>query len=147
MTTIRTPSDHILNKQSLAPQAIGTGATVNGTGVDTEGFEAGRLEVQAGAVVAGANQSVTVKIQQSSDDAASDPYADIALATTGAILNAGENEPYLIDINLSETERYLRAVATGGSSAGGLVSAAFNLMTARHSPPTQDNTVVETGYT
>ncbi len=143
---VHTPSDSVLTKQALAPQDIGTGATVNGTGVDCLGHEVAVLEVNAGAIDSGANKSVTVKLQESSDDGDSDAYADVTDATTGAIDNDGQNEPYLIEVNLSERERYLRAVATGGSADGGLVGAVLNLYRSRHNPPTQDNTVVQIGF-
>jgi hypothetical protein len=135
-------SDNVLVKQSIAPQAVGTGAIVNGTGVDCAGHETALVDVELGAIVDGANISVTVKLQESSDDGVADAYADIAGATTGAVLNAGQNEPYLFDVNLSERERYIRAVATGGSSGGGLASAAIHLGGGRHRPPTQVNTVI-----
>lgn len=144
---IRTPSDHVLNKLSLAPQAVGAGATVNGTGVDKRGWETAQAAIDIGAVVDAANTSVTVKLQESSDDGVSDAYADVSGATTGAVLNAGQNEPYTFDINLSDRERYLRLVATGGSVGGGLVSGEIVLMDGRTLPPTQDNTPVQVGYT
>jgi hypothetical protein len=135
-------SDNVLVKKSLAPQAVTTGATVNGTGVDCAGYESLMVDVELGAIVDSANVSVLVKLQQSSDDGSVDTYADITGATTGAVLNAGANEPYVFDVNLSECERYIRAVAIGGASGGGLVSAAFHLSGGRHLPPTQVNTVI-----
>lgn len=139
---IHTPSDNILVKQSIAPQAIASGA-VNGAGVDCAGYETALVEAQIGAIVNAANKTLTIKLQESSDDGSSDAYADITSATTAAIANAGQNKPYLFDVNLSERKRYLRAVATAGSADGGLVSVAFLLMAGRHLPPTQEKTVIQ----
>ena len=139
-------SDTQLVKQGIAPQAVAAGATVQGGGIDCLGYETQQVVVEMGAIVSGANKTVTVKLQESSDNNVADAWADVASATTGAIANAGQNEPYIVDVNLSEVERYLQAVATGGSSDGGLVSATFVLAKGREAPPTQVNTVVRIGY-
>jgi hypothetical protein len=141
---LHSPSSEILAKQAIAPQAVGTGATVEGNYIDCLGYEAALVIVEAGAISSGANISVTVKLQEDADG--SGAGTDITGATTGAIVNAGENEPYMFDINLSEFARYLRPVATGGSSGGGLVGVTFLPMRGRHLPPTQDNTVIRVGY-
>jgi hypothetical protein len=138
---IQNSTDTVLVKQSLAPQAVAN-ATVNGTGIDCSGYEHLLVVANLGAIADSSNVTLTVKLQESSDDASADPYADITGATTGAIANAGQNNPYVFDVNLSERERYLRAVVTGGSSGGGLVSATFHLSGGRHLPPTQVKTVI-----
>ena len=139
-------SESVLVKQSIAPQAVGTGATATGAAVDCQGFETLLVDVELGAIVDTTNISVTVKLQQSSDNGDEDAFADISGATTGAIGHSGANEPYLFDVNLSECERYIKAVATGGSAGGGLVSVAFHLSKARHAPPTQVNSAIRVGY-
>lgn len=139
MPTIHTPSDHILVKQGIAPQTVGD--DVEGNGIDCQGYETLLVIIEAGDMGTG---TTTVKLQQSSDDAAADPYADITDATQDMVA-AGENEPYLIEVNLSERERYIRAFASE-TNADGLVSVTFCLMTGRHLPPTQDNTVIQIGY-
>lgn len=141
---LHSPSSEILAKQGIAPQAVGTGATVEGNYIDCLGYESAQVIVEAGAINAGANIGVTVKLQEDEDGTGSG--TDITGATTGEIANAGQNEPYVFDINLSEFERYLRPVAIGGSSGGGLVGVTFLLMRGRHLPPTQVNTVVRVGY-
>jgi len=139
MPTIHTPSDNILVKQSLAPQQITD--NTEGDGIDCQGYEVLLVVVEAGDMGTG---TTTVKLQESSDDGDADAYADITSATV-ALAAAGENEPYLIEVNLSERERYIRAFASE-TNADGLVSATFCLMTGRHLPPTQDNTVVQIGF-
>ena len=132
-------SDNVLTKQVIAPQAVAAGASVNGTGVDTTGYEYLQANIQIGAIVAAANKTVTVKLEESANNST---WADIASMATGAIANAGQNASYLIDLNLSERKRYVRATATGGSADGGLVGVSFNLSTGRHLPPTQEKTVI-----
>ncbi len=140
-----TLSDNFLVKQGLAPQVSTIGAEVKGGGVDCAGFETALLIAEVGAIVDGATKSVALKIQESDDDV-DGHYADIASATTGAILYAGENSPYLIDVNLSQFKRWLRAVNIGGAADGGLVGGTWILGKGRHLPPTQENTVVRVGY-
>jgi hypothetical protein len=137
-------SDSHLVKGSLWPQAVTQDDDTNGDGVDCLGYETLLAVVAAGDIAAG---TVTVKLQESSDDGSTDAYADIASATTGAIAAAGDDEVYLIDVNLSERERYIRAVATdAGGGGANEVAAVFVLSKGRHLPPTQENTVVKIGY-
>jgi len=135
-------SENFLVKQVVAPQAIASGS-VNGSSVDCSGYETLLVDIEIGAIVDAANKSLTVKLQDSANNS---DWADITGATTGAILAAGDGEPYLMDVNLSEVERYVRAVATAGSADGGLVAVAFILGKGRHLPPTQVNTVIQVGY-
>jgi hypothetical protein len=138
-----TPSQNSLVKQSIAPQAVAGAATVNGTGVDCAGYESALVDIEVGAIVAAAGKSLTIKLQESSDNGVADAFADITGATTSAIVAAGQNKPYLFDVNLSEREQYLRAVVTGGAADGGLVSVSIQLSNGRHLPPTQDNTAIQ----
>lgn len=144
---LHTPTSQFDFTQAIAPQTAGADAdAVTGSGIDCLGFEVALFVVEVGAVADAANTTVAVQIQQSSDDGDSDAYADLSAATTGAVANAGQNEVYLIEINLSEVERYLRAIVDGGSVAGGLVSVTCILLQGRHLPPTQQNTVVRYGF-
>lgn len=144
---LHTPSEHFKAVQAIAPQAAGTGAdAVEGAGIDTLGYEVALFVVEMGAIAAAANTSVAVQIRESSDNNDSDAWADLAGATTGVIANSGQNEVYLIEVNLSEVERYLSPTVDGGSSGGGLVGVSCLLMQDRHLPPTQQNTVVRYGF-
>lgn len=135
-----TLSEDALVKQNLAPQSIASGASENGAGQDAQGYETLLAVVAAGVATTG---NVTVKLQESSDDGDADAYADITDATTPAIGPTGDEEPYLIELNLSERERYIRAVATVAGGGSVLVGVTFLLGRGRHLPPTQDNTVVQ----
>jgi len=137
---MHTVSDNLVVKQNIAPQDVASGATVNGAGQDCAGHEQLLAVVEVGLATTG---NITVKLQESSDDGSTDAYADITSATTGAVGTTGDNEPYLIDVNLSERERYIRAVATAAGGGDVLVGVSFVLARGRHLPPTQDNTVVK----
>jgi hypothetical protein len=131
-------SQHILVEQDIAPQQINTGNSVNGGGVDCSGYENLMAAVSVGVVDTG---NITVILQESDDDGVADAYAAITDATTGAIAAAGENEMYLIDANLSEHKRWVRARAT--AAGGGFALVGVNLeLHGRRLPPTQENTVV-----
>jgi len=132
-------SDSVLVKQTLAPQSIAGGAVINGSSVDCAGYEQLLAHVELGAIASAANTSLSVKLQESADNST---FTDVNGAATAAILNAGQNAPYLLAVNLSERKRYLRAVVTAGSAGGGLLSASFELSAGRHLPPTQDKPVV-----
>lgn len=131
-----------LVKPAVVTASLGTGAT-NGPGVDCRGFERATLLVNVG-VVPGDN-TVTVKLQESSDNGAGDAFADVATATTGAIAAAGGSATYAIEVNLSKRERYLRAVATGAGTTPAVPTSAVLVLhrsTTANMPATQDKTVV-----
>jgi hypothetical protein len=137
---MHTISDNALVYQAIAPQSIASGATVNGTGQDCEGYEQLLADVEVGLATTG---NVTVKLQESSDDGSEDTYADITDATTPAVDPTGDYETYLIEVNLSERERYIRAVATAAGGGTVVCGVSFVLSRGRHLPPTQQNTVVK----
>jgi hypothetical protein len=132
-----------LVKPTLVPASLAAGAT-NGVGVDCRGYGRATLLVSVGELAG--DHNVTVKLQQSSDDAATDAYTDVTSATTGAIAAAGDAAVYAIEVDLSKRERYLRAVGTvaGTSTPVALTSAVLILHRPGTSnlPPTQDKTVV-----
>jgi hypothetical protein len=132
--------------QAIAPQSVGSGATVTGTGQSCLGFESLLAVIDIGAIADTLNHSLTVKLQESSDDGDSDAYTDITSATTGAVDNDGQNEVYLIELNLSERERYIRAVVTGGSAGGGVVAVDFHLGNPRSAPVSLENAITKIGF-
>jgi len=103
--------------------------------------------VNVGNVDTGSTKYVIVLLQESSDDGDTDSYADISLATTPSVLLAGDDEVYLIELNLSERERYIRCTIDGGDGDGSDgVSVSFALFRGRLAVPTQQNTVVQVGF-
>lgn len=125
---------------SLLPQSLQVGAN-NGTGVDTKGFAEAMIVIMAGAVTS--NGSHAFKVQESSDDAVADAYADISSATFTAITADNDNAVYVGRLNLRTRERYIRVVDTGTSQV--MEGAALILLSgAKVKPVSQANTVAFT---
>ena len=112
-------------------------STVNGTGFDTRGFESALIIVNSGAN--GSSGTVDIKMQESSDDAVADAYADISGAAFTQITEANDNTIYVGTVKLEGRERYLRAVAVVGTAACDL-GITVVLMGGDVLPPTQVNT-------
>lgn len=110
---------HVSEGIGMTPQSL-TNATVNGTGIDRmpageEGAESCVLVVISGA---GAITTLDVTVQDSTDDAGSDPYADLVdnegnVVATAQITGNGALE--FIDFNLENAKKFIRAevVVTG----------------------------------
>lgn len=82
---------------------------VTSDAVDTQGYD-GVLFVTSFGTAASGN---TVKVQQSSDDAAADSYADL----TGTSVTSGtSDEDVFVDVQRPK-ERYLKLVAARGTSS------------------------------
>ena len=133
-----------LLKPAIVTAELASGAT-DGPGVDCLGFERATLIVNVGTVTG--DHSVTVKVQESSDDGDADAYADVTDATTGAVTTSNDaGLAKAIEINLSKRERYLRAVGTvaGTSTPVALTSAVWVLhrSTTTNLPADQDADVV-----
>ena len=118
--------------------AAGTGDTQTSSAVDTAGFDGCLFAVHLGAITATA--VTTVKAQQSSDDGATDAYADLAgSAQTPA--DTDDNKIVLIDI-FRPQERYLKALvvrATANVVIDGIDAILYN---ADVKPTVQDATTV-----
>lgn len=84
-------------------------SAVTSDAVDTQGYD-GVLFVTSFGTAAAGN---TVKVQQSSDDAAADAYADL----TGTSVTSGtSDEDVFVDVQRPK-ERYLKLVAARGTSS------------------------------
>ena len=140
------PTDFMLIKPTLDPES--RTASASGRGVNCQGFTRLTAIFHLGAHDGTTgDETVTFKLQGSSDDGAVDTYADITNATTGAIgdvvPNATSGNVYVIELNLDGKEQYVRgATVAAGTTPIDLCSAIFILSRARYAPPTQDNTVV-----
>ncbi len=148
MNPTHTIVDNFKIETLLVPQVLGDGDSVSGDGKSLLGAETACVAVTVGAVASGANKTVAVKLQKSASGASNaDDWEDIkdqddVAAATAAIDNAGQNKTYLIELNVSELgeKYYVRAVAEGGSSDGGLVSAVVISGQLRILPPVQEAT-------
>jgi hypothetical protein len=137
---MHTISAYELIKQMLAPAVLAAGANAGDHTVNCQGFDRALLHVSVGAF-AGTTPTVTVKIQESNDDAATDPYADVANATTAALSAAGI---YLIDVKLNLRKKWLKIIATVAGTGSPTAACAVNLELgrARYLAVAQDNTPV-----
>jgi hypothetical protein len=144
---IRTPSDHIKVVPSLDPES--RTAAADGLGVDCRGFSRALMVIHQGAHdITTGDEAVTYKVQESSDDASADAYADVTGATqtisVTEVPNATAGETWVIDIDLDGRERYLRAVATPtGTTPIDVAGVVFYLFNPALGPPEQENTPVQ----
>lgn len=136
MSNIHTPADRVLTKHSFS-LAI-TAAAVNGTGVDTRGFEEAKAIYYA--APSGAGTTSDCKLQESDDNST---FADVTGATFTQVTTAGGAKVNTMNINLSKRKRYVRLVHTGaGGSAAGQAYGLFELYNPRNAAVAQDVTPV-----
>lgn len=139
MSNIHTPADHTLEKHQFSV-AI-TAATTNATGFSTKGFEKALAIFYA--APSGTGTTADCKLQESSDDAAADAYADVSGGAFAQVTTAGGAKLQVMNINLSKREEYLRLTHTGaGGSAAGQAYALIILFNGRLVPPTHTQTVI-----
>lgn len=143
---IHTPSDSVKAQASLDPEV--RTASANGAGVDCRGFERALVVLHVGAHDrTTGDETLDVKIQESSDNGAGDAFGDVGggeFAQIGNVVpNATKGNVYVMDVDLSKRERYLRVV---GTAAGTTPSTAYGvtilLFNPRYAPVTQDATPV-----
>ena len=129
---IHTPSNHVLVKSSFAVSI--SAASVNGAGVDTEGFT--RAMAVVNAAPSGSGTTSTTKLQESADNSS---FADVAGAVLAAITTAGGAKVETMNVDLSKRQRYLRLVHTGtGGSAAGPAVGLITLFNPQQAAVTQD---------
>jgi hypothetical protein len=85
--------------------------TANGTGVDGAAASAFGLQAYLH-VFAFTGTDATIKLQESSDDAVGDPYADV-VGSTFTVVTAGPTSERVITAGNLTVERYLRYRVTG----------------------------------
>jgi len=145
MSNIHSPHQHVLVKPSLDPES--RTAAANGLGVDCLGFEEALIVFHLGAHDrTTGDETIEAKVQESSDNGAGDAFADVPGATTGVlgnvVPNATSGNLYLIHVNLSKRERFLRVVtAVAGTTPIDLCSAVILLFNPRNAALAQDNPV------
>ena len=88
-------------------------ATVDGDGVDTNGYDEALVILNAG--TATATGTANVKLQESSDNAVADAFTDIAGAAFVEVVAANDETVYVGRIRVKNFERYIRAVSIVGT--------------------------------
>ncbi len=115
----------------------GTSAQTS-SAIDTAGFDGVKIYSLFGAITSGA--ATSVKVQQSSDDASADAYADL-LGTSVTVADDDDNQVVVHDI-YRPRERYLKVVisrATQNAVIDGVVAVLYN---ASKEPTTDDTATV-----
>ena len=146
MSNIHTPSKHVLAKPSIAIAARTT--ALNGIGVDCRGYTRALVifNVAAHDRTTG-DETLDVKIQESQDDGSVDTYADVTSAAfaqiAGQTITATKGLTFLMDIDLTQRERWLRAVGTpAGTTPVDTYTVTILLLNPVEKPPAQDQTVI-----
>jgi hypothetical protein len=117
--------------------AAGTTA-ITSDAVDVSGFGGCCFLVPLGAIVGGAVTSL--KVQQSSDDAATDDYSDVA-GTSQTIADTDDDKLKYVDVLLPQ-KRYLKLLisrGTANATIGGILAVLYDAKGAR--PITQGTSV------
>lgn len=117
--------------------AAGTTAQTS-SAIDTQGFDGVKIYSAFGAITSGA--ATSVKVQQSSDNASADAYADL-LGTSVSVADDDDNQVVVHDI-YRPRERYLKVVisrATQNAVIDGIVAVLYG---ASKMPTTDDTTTV-----
>lgn len=146
MSNIHSPAAHVLVKPTLDPES--RTASASGLGVDCRGYEKALFIFHLGAHDrTTGDETIEFKVEESSDNGSTDTFAAVTNATTGALgdvtPNATSGNVYLIEVNLSKRERYLRgATVAAGNTPIDLCSAMVLLFNGRNLAVSQDATVI-----
>jgi hypothetical protein len=127
-----TEDNRIQQAVTTANGATGT-AAINGTALDTVGYNGGCCIVTFGPITAGAVTSI--KLQQSSDNGGDDDYTDVA-GTSQTVADDADNTVFVIDFTRS-TKRYVRLVVSRATQAATVGAATYIQYGARSMPVTQ----------
>ncbi len=127
-------SDQVYPVSAITPTAGLAAATlVTSSAIDTEATacDGVMFAVHFGTIVSGAVTSL--KIQQSSDDAATDDYTDV-LGTNQTVADTNSNKTFIVDIR-RPGKRYLKILVSRGTQ-NATVSALAYLYNLRQRPVT-----------
>lgn len=117
--------------------AAGTSAQTS-SAIDMQGFDGVKIYSAFGAITSGA--ATSVKVQQSSDNASADAYADL-LGTSVTVADDDDNQVVVHDIYRPK-ERYLKVVisrATQNAVIDGIIAVLYG---ASKMPTTDDSSTV-----
>lgn len=137
-----TENNKISTAITVANGAAGTSA-INGTALDTAGFDGGVAIVEFGPIVSGAVTSI--KLQQSDDTGGSpDDFTDVT-GTSQTVADDADNTRFVIDFKRT-TKRYVRVVVSRATQ-NATCAAIYIQYGARTKPVTQGSgTNVEKFY-
>jgi hypothetical protein len=118
-------------------QAVTEGAlTKNSPGLDCKNVE--QVAVIGFSGTLAASDTIDIKVQESDDDAATDPYADVTGAVFTQLVDANDEATVYgkIRTNVAGRKRWLRlVVAAGGAATGGGCAVLLAYNYGGHKPP------------
>ena len=135
MKTIKGLLPNIEIRHMIDCQADGQAADTS-AGVDLANYEGGMVVCAIGTVTS--TGTVTMKLQQSSDDGATDTYADVK--GSSVTVTNGSNKYLVVDLG-SVSERYIRAIVTRATANSILGSTTAYLYGANKMPVVQGTDV------
>lgn len=124
--------------QALAPASYAAAAEAFTSGIDCQGFDELLVILHCGVFTA--TGDLTCQLEESSDDADADSYADITGATFSEVTVSNDNTDYVGRIDLAKRERYIR-LGYDVDDDDGIFGVTFILSNAKVRPVTQINTV------
>ena len=137
----------MLIKPLLDPESR-TATVAGSSSVDCRGFTRAILQLHIGSHDrTTGDETLDVKLQESSDDGVGDAFADVSggafTQIAAQVPNAARGSVYLMAIDLSKRERYLRVYCTAaGTTPIDLYAVSIILLNPEQEPPSQDFTVI-----
>jgi hypothetical protein len=112
-------SDTKVSIGATATAGAAAATAINGAGLNMAGWDGVLVVVPFGTIVT--NAVTSIKMQQSSDDAAADDYSDI-VGTSQTVADDSDDKTFYIDLQ-RPTKQYVRVVvsrATQNATVGGV---------------------------
>lgn len=134
--TMHSLSNYVKTVRVMNGVAAGT-TDQTSSAIDTLGFAGVRVLVAFGAITGGAVTSIY--LQQSSDDAATDAYSDIA-GTSQTVADTDDNKVFISEV-WKPGKRYLKCVVDRGTQNAVIDGVWAELYGAANEVATQDTTV------
>lgn len=126
----------------VAPATAAGTTAINSDSVDMQDFGACLFFLTVGAIPAG--EPATIKAQQSSDDGASDVFADLA-GTGQTAADTDDGDTFGINL-LRPGERFLRCVVERTGLTGAIVGEIYALLYAKGRRPVSSNITGEATF-
>jgi hypothetical protein len=120
--------------------AAGT-TTINGSSVDTQGYDGVAFIALFGALTA--TQVTSLKAQQSSDDGSTDSYDDLAGSGSGNLADGDGNKVLVLEV-FKPAKRYVRPVILRGTANAAVDGVIALLFRAEKTPVPTGTTVAKT---
>lgn len=124
--------------QAQMPDTLSAGAEAFTSGVDCQGFDEALVILNCGDFTA--TGDVSFQLEESSDDAVADAYADITGAAISEKTTSTDATVYVGRIDLAKRERYIR-VGIDVDDDTVDIAITFVLLNAKTKPVSQTNTV------